>query len=102
MSTYDETDANARSVEARFNASFGKSPVGTAILAPSGEFLHVNQALCDLIGYRAEDLVGTSFRYRSPRRRPARRDQMTRLLRARMTLTRSRSASNIAAARRSG
>jgi len=54
-------DADPRSVEQRFNATFGHSAVGTAIVATTGEFVHVNQALCELTGARAADLIGISF-----------------------------------------
>jgi diguanylate cyclase (GGDEF)-like protein/PAS domain S-box-containing protein len=55
-------DASSDTVGDRFNATFDHSAVGTAMLATSGEFLHVNRALCDLTGYRAEDLLGMNFR----------------------------------------
>ena len=37
------------------------SPVGTAIAAPDLTLLEVNQALCDLLGYTSQELLGTSL-----------------------------------------
>lgn len=54
-------DTDSRTVENRFNATFGHSAVGTAMLATTGEFIQANRALCDLIGYRPEDLIGMNF-----------------------------------------
>lgn len=57
----DGDDADARTTKDRFNATFRHSAVGTAMLATGGEFVHANQALRDLIGYRPEDLIGMNF-----------------------------------------
>lgn len=46
----------------RFRLSFEQAPLGMALLRPSGEFLKVNQALADLVGYEAKQLIGTSIR----------------------------------------
>ena len=47
--------------EARFAEIFRAFPVGVALLTDEGFFLEVNDALCGLLGYAREDLVGTPF-----------------------------------------
>ena len=47
--------------EARFAEIFRAFPVGVALMTDEGFFLEVNDALCGLIGYPREDLVGTPF-----------------------------------------
>ncbi len=43
-----------------FNA-FHYAVIGMALVAPDGKWLMVNKALCDLIGYREEELLKLSF-----------------------------------------
>ncbi len=43
-----------------FNA-FQYAAIGMALVAPDGEWLMVNKALCDLIGYSEEELLKMSF-----------------------------------------
>jgi diguanylate cyclase (GGDEF)-like protein/PAS domain S-box-containing protein len=47
--------------EGRFAEIFRAFPVGVALLTDEGFFLEVNDALCGLLGYPREDLVGTPF-----------------------------------------
>jgi diguanylate cyclase (GGDEF)-like protein/PAS domain S-box-containing protein len=54
-------DADRLTVARRFIATFAHSAVGTAVVAATGEFVNVNEALCDLTGYRTEDLIGMTF-----------------------------------------
>jgi len=46
----------------QFAQAFRLSGVGTAITAPDGRFLEVNDALCALLGYEASELLGVTFR----------------------------------------
>lgn len=46
-----------------FRATFEQAAVGIAHVALDGSFLRVNQALCDLLGYAAEDLMATTFQH---------------------------------------
>ena len=46
--------------EARFHAIFDGAPVGVAVLDTAGCLLEVNPALCALLGYDAEELIGRS------------------------------------------
>ncbi|MDP9366763.1 MAG: PAS domain S-box protein, partial [Chloroflexota bacterium] len=41
--------------EARFRGAFGDAPIGMALVGPEGGFLHVNNALCELVGYDQAD-----------------------------------------------
>ncbi|MBN8233312.1 PAS domain S-box protein [Corallococcus macrosporus] len=47
--------------EARFRTSFEGAPVGMALVGLDGRFLHVNAALCELVGYSREELLSRSF-----------------------------------------
>jgi PAS domain S-box-containing protein len=44
-----------------FRLGFDQAPIGMAVLRPSGEFLEVNTALADLVGYHPQELVGTNL-----------------------------------------
>lgn len=47
--------------EERFREVFACSPVGMALVDLEGRLLQVNQAVCDFVGYQAEELVGSHF-----------------------------------------
>ena len=57
----DPSGLPAREAEQRFRLAFEQAAVGMALVAPDGRFLRVNQALCDLVGYVAQDLVSKTF-----------------------------------------
>ena len=44
--------------EARFRVAFDMAAIGMALVRPDGTFLKVNRALCVLLGYREEELLG--------------------------------------------
>jgi PAS domain S-box-containing protein len=50
-----------RDSEARFQATFENAAVGIAHVAPDGRWLKVNNALCRMLGYPADELVTKSF-----------------------------------------
>jgi PAS domain S-box-containing protein len=55
--------ANAlRESEVRFRATFDQAAVGMAQVAPDGHWLHVNQRLCDIVGYTRDELLELTFR----------------------------------------
>lgn len=47
--------------EARFRSAFESAAIGMALVALDGQFVQVNPALCDLLGYTIDDLVGRTF-----------------------------------------
>ncbi len=46
-----------RESEERFRGAFERSPIGMAFVAPDGRWLKVNDALCRIVGYTAEELL---------------------------------------------
>jgi len=46
-----------REAEDRFRGAFESAAIGMAIVAPDGRWLQVNESLCALIGYSAEELL---------------------------------------------
>ncbi|HEU4647927.1 MAG TPA: PAS domain S-box protein [Gemmatimonadales bacterium] len=55
------TEAALRESEARFRIAFDDAAIGMAITNPDGRWLRVNRALCDALGYSADELVASSF-----------------------------------------
>lgn len=47
--------------EAQFRTTFEQAAMGCGHLAISGEWLRVNQKLCDIVGYSREELLETTF-----------------------------------------
>jgi len=56
-----EAELHRREAEARFRHFFDSAPIGEAIVSLTGEYLDVNNALCELVGYPRSDLPGTTF-----------------------------------------
>jgi len=57
-----KTTENAlRSSVEQFRSVFDNATVGMAIIGIDGSWLSVNRALCDLLGYSAEELLNTNF-----------------------------------------
>lgn len=50
-----------RESDARFQAAFDGAPIGMALVSIDGEFLQVNAALADIVGYAVTELVGRTF-----------------------------------------
>lgn len=48
--------------EERFSSAFEHAPIGMALVSPHGRYLKVNDALCRMVGYTAEELQTKSFR----------------------------------------
>lgn len=73
MTGWGEAGASARSPvlvipesgssvgESGWRALFEHAPIGKAVVAPDGRWLLVNPALCELTGYRAEQLLAGRF-----------------------------------------
>ncbi|MGO9750656.1 MAG: PAS domain S-box protein [Solirubrobacteraceae bacterium] len=45
----------------RFRSAFEDAPIGMALAELDGNFVQVNQALCEITGYKAAELCATSF-----------------------------------------
>jgi PAS domain S-box-containing protein len=50
-----------RASEEQFSSAFENAAIGMALVSPEGHWMKVNQALCDLFGYPAEELVRRTF-----------------------------------------
>jgi PAS domain S-box-containing protein len=50
-----------RESEERFRLAFEEAPIGMALLHLDGHFVRVNRVLCEIVGYRAEELTGLTF-----------------------------------------
>ena len=50
-----------RDAEERFRNAFDQAPIGKALVSPDGRFTRVNGALCGILGYTEQELLGTSF-----------------------------------------
>ena len=48
--------------EERFRSAFDNAPIGIALVKPGGELLKVNTALCEMLGYRPDELRERSVR----------------------------------------
>ena len=55
------TQSRLQQSENRFQATFEQAAVGIALVSPDGCWLRVNQRLCDILGYHADELMGMSF-----------------------------------------
>jgi diguanylate cyclase (GGDEF)-like protein/PAS domain S-box-containing protein len=56
-----EAEAALVSSSERFRVAFDNAPIGVALLTPDGRWFQVNRALCDLLGYSADELRELTF-----------------------------------------
>jgi PAS domain S-box-containing protein len=57
ITPYKAAGAALRASEARFRAAFADAPIGMALTTPAGDFVQVNRALCEILGYREAELL---------------------------------------------
>lgn len=50
-----------RESEERFRSAFNYAPIGIALVSPTGEWLKVNHALCEILGYSEEEFLAADF-----------------------------------------
>jgi PAS domain S-box-containing protein len=50
-----------RETEARFRGAFDNAPIGVALVSPAGQWLQVNRALCEIVGYSEQELLKITF-----------------------------------------
>ena len=56
-----EREREIGEAQERFRRAFEDAPIGMAVADLDGRFLEVNQALCAITGYRADELAGMTF-----------------------------------------
>jgi PAS domain S-box-containing protein len=54
-------EAQLRDAEERFRLAFDEAPIGVALVALDGRWLRVNRALCQIVGYPAEEMLRLGF-----------------------------------------
>jgi PAS domain S-box-containing protein len=61
VTRYRQAEDALRASEERFRSAFGDAPIGMALVAIEGDWLQVNQAVCQITGYNEEELLATSY-----------------------------------------
>ncbi|NER24039.1 MAG: PAS domain S-box protein [Symploca sp. SIO1C2] len=56
-----QTEETLRESEQCFRLAFNDASIGMALVSPDGHFLEVNKALCRIVGYSEEELLGKTF-----------------------------------------
>jgi len=56
-----EAEEALRESEERFRSAFENAPIGVALVGLDGRRLKVNQALCEMLGYSEEELLGHNY-----------------------------------------
>ncbi len=57
----EERSTALRESEERFRSAFNYAPIGIALVSPAGDWLKINRALCNILGYREEEFRATNF-----------------------------------------
>jgi PAS domain S-box-containing protein len=61
IAAWKDVENQLREAEARFRGAFDSAAIGMALVGPDGRWLQVNQALCELLGYSEDELLGGTF-----------------------------------------
>ena len=57
-----ESERQLRETEERFRSAFDNTPVGMALVSLEGRYRQVNPAMCEILGYPEEELLGLTYR----------------------------------------
>ena len=57
----EERTTALRDSELRFRSAFNYAPIGIALVSPEGRWLKVNHALCNILGYDADEFLRSDF-----------------------------------------
>jgi diguanylate cyclase (GGDEF)-like protein/PAS domain S-box-containing protein len=55
------TSQDPETLEARVRGAFDYAAIGMALIAPDGRWLKVNQALCGIVGYSEQEMLGLTY-----------------------------------------
>lgn len=61
ITAHKQAEERLRDSEVRFRSAFDDAAIGMALVSLDGKFIQVNQALCDIVGYTALELVTLNF-----------------------------------------
>jgi PAS domain S-box-containing protein len=56
-----ETLNALRDAQEVFHLAFANAPIGMALVAPDGRWLQINDAICEMTGYRRDELLAKTF-----------------------------------------
>lgn len=57
----EEQSEALRESEERFRSAFNHAPIGIALVSSTGQWLKVNRALCEILGYTEQELLAVDF-----------------------------------------
>ncbi len=57
----EEQSLALRESEERFRSAFNYAPIGIGLVSPVGDWLKVNRALCEILGYTEEEFLKSDF-----------------------------------------
>lgn len=81
MAVRKQMEMALRESERRFRGIFEQAAVGIALTSLSGQWLQINQRLCDIVGYSPEELLALTFQdITQPEDLPADLDSIPRLI----------------------
>ena len=56
-----QAENDLREAEKRFRTAFDSTAVGMALVSLEGRYMQVNQAMCEILGYRKEDFLSITY-----------------------------------------
>jgi PAS domain S-box-containing protein len=57
----ERANEQLRESEERFRLAIDEAPIGMALVSPEGRFVRVNRALCEIMGYSADELANLTY-----------------------------------------